>query len=647
MKVQEQAMPQRGAAKREQPADPPPCPYVRRFPIGAEVTPEGGAHFRVWAPKTAELAVELCENPRFEPEATQAVELEREEQGYFSGYVARATPGLLYRFKLSDGSFPDPASRFQPQGPHGPSQIVDPWLFRWTDEQWRGVPRRGQVIYELHIGTFTREGTWRAAQGQLPELARLGITVLEVMPVAEFPGRFGWGYDGVDLFAPTRLYGSPEEFRAFVDAAHGLGLGVILDVVYNHLGPDGNYLKHFSEDYFTDRHLCEWGEAINFDGPNSGPVREFFVTNAAYWVDEFHLDGLRLDATQQIFDASPNHILGVISRKVSQAARGRSSYLVAENEFQEALLARPFEQGGYGLDAMWNDDFHHSAMVALTGRSEAYYSDYRGTPQEFISAIKWGFLYQGQWFSWQKKRRGTPSFGLEPEQFVSFLQNHDQVANSLRGLRLGALTSPGRLRAMTALLLLGPGTPMLFQGQEFGATSPFLFFADHHPELAKLVAKGRGEFLKQFETVACAECDAYVSDAGAEETFLRSKLDLSEREKNAAIYRLHGDLLKLRREDSVFSQPHLRGVEGAVLGPEAFVLRFFGDNGDDRLLVVNLGVDLHFRPLPEPLLAPVEGGGWRLKWSSEEPPYGGCGTPALEKDGGWRILGHAAVVLAP
>ncbi len=640
-------MPQRAAAKPEQQPEQPPCPYRRRFPVGAEVTPYGGVHFRVWAPKSEHLAVELCGNARFDPDATEAVGLEREEQGYFSGYVARATPGMLYKFRLSDGSFPDPASRFQPEGPHGPSQIVDPSCFRWTDEPWRGVPRRGQVIYEMHIGTFTGEGTWRSAQEQLPELARLGVTVLEVMPVAEFPGRFGWGYDGVDLFAPTRLYGTPDEFRAFVDAAHRLGLGVILDVVYNHLGPDGNYLKRFSEDYFTDRHLCEWGEAINFDDANSGPVREFFATNAAYWVQEYHLDGLRLDATQQIFDASPNHILGVISRKVHEAARGRSTYLVAENELQEARLARPFEQDGFGLDALWNDDFHHSARVALTGRSEAYYSDYHGTPQEFISAVKWGFLYQGQWSSWQKKRRGTPSFGLGPEQFVTFLQNHDQVANSLRGLRLGALTSPGRLRAMTALLLLAPGTPMLFQGQEFGASSPFLFFADHHLELAKLVAKGRGDFLRQFETVACPACDAYVSEAGAEATFLRSKLDLSEREKHAAIYQLHGDLLKLRRKDPVFSNPRLGGVEGAVLGPEAFVLRFFGAHGDDRLLLVNLGLDLNLTPLPEPLLAPVEGREWSLLWSSEEPRYGGCGTPKVEQEDGWRMLGHAAVVLGP
>jgi maltooligosyltrehalose trehalohydrolase len=647
MRVQAQTMPRQRARKREQTVQSPPLPLLRRFPIGAEVAPQGGTHFRVWAPKSKTVAVEVCQDARFEPNVIQSFELEREEHGYFSGYAQPAAPGRFYKLRLEEGAFPDPASRFQPEGPHGPSQIVDPARFRWTDEAWRGVPRPGQVIYEMHLGTFTREGTWRAAQAQLPELARLGITVLELMPVAEFPGRFGWGYDGVDLFAPTHLYGEPDDFRAFVDAAHHLGLGIILDVVYNHFGPDGNYLKHFSEDYFSKRHQCEWGEAINFDGEGSGPVREFFITNAAYWVDEFHVDGLRLDATQQIFDESPNHIIGVLSRKVHETAPDRATYLVAENECQHSHLARPFEEEGYGLDALWNDDFHHSARVALTGRSEAYYSDYQGTPQEFISAMKWGYLYQGQWYSWQKKRRGTPSRGLTPEQFITFLQNHDQVANSLRGQRLGALTSPGRLRAMTALLLLGPATPMLFQGQEFGASAPFAYFADHHPELARLVAKGRGEFLRQFESVACPECDAYVSDAGAEETFLQSKLDLSEREQHSEIYRMHRDLLKLRREDPVFSHPRTGGVDGAVLGPHAFVLRFFGCKAEDRLLLVNLGVDLKFQPLPEPLLAPMEGGHWKLKWSSENPRYGGCGTPAIEKEGVWRMPGHAAVVLGP
>jgi maltooligosyltrehalose trehalohydrolase len=261
--------------------------------------------------------------------------LDAEEGGYFSGYLPEATDGTRYRYQL-DGAeiYPDPVARFQPEGPHGPSQVVDPSRFRWTDGNWRGTPLPGQVLYEMHVGTFTREGTWEAAGRELEELAGAGITVIEVMPVAEFPGRFGWGYDGVDLFAPTRLYGEPDDFRRFVDRAHTVGLGVILDVVYNHIGPDGNYLKQFATDYFTDRYQNEWGEALNFDGPNSGPVREFFLANAVYWVDEFHIDGLRLDATQQIFDNSPEHILAAITRRVREAAKERATLIVAENEEQ-------------------------------------------------------------------------------------------------------------------------------------------------------------------------------------------------------------------------------------------------------------------------------------------------------------------------
>jgi malto-oligosyltrehalose trehalohydrolase len=568
-----------------------------------------------------------------------------EEHGYFSVYVPKASAGMLYKFKLKEGLFPDPASRFQPEGPHGPSQIVEHREFTWTDDKWQGINRNGQIFYEMHIGTFTREGTWATAMDQLPELKELGITAVEVMPVAEFPGRFGWGYDGVDLFAPTRLYGTPDEFRLFINKAHSLGMGVILDVVYNHIGPDGNYLKQFSDDYFTDRHKNEWGEAINFDGQNSGPVREFFVSNAAYWIDEFHLDGLRLDATHQIFDSSADHVLAEMARKVREAGGKRATYLVAENEAQHSKLVRAPEEGGYGLDALWNDDFHHSARVAATGRMEAYYSGYRGAPQEFISAVKWGYLYQGQWYEWQGKHRGAPAFGLKPNQFVNFLENHDQVANSLRGFRLQNLTSQGRLRALTALLLLAPGTPMLFQGQEFGASSPFLYFADHNPELARLVAKGRKEGLKQFSSIASEE--AILDEPGGEETFLRSKLDFSERVKNAGIYELHRDLIRLRKQDAVFSKPRAGGVDGAVLGQEAFVLRFFGENGEDRLLIVNLGAELSLGPVPEPLLAPLEGSRWKMKWCSESPRYGGCGIRPLKDKGCWTITAHCAVVLEP
>lgn len=573
--------------------------------------------------------------------------LQAEGNGYFSALIATASSGSLYRYRLDgEAAFPDPASRFQPEGPHGPSRVVDP-SFAWTDAGWKGVSIEGQVIYEMHVGTFTREGTWAAAMEELPELAALGITVLEVMPIADFCGRFGWGYDGVDLFAPTRLYGDPDDMRRFVDRAHACGLAVILDAVYNHFGPDGAYFKEFSPDYFTDRYVNDWGEPINFDGDNAGPVREFFIANAGYWIDEFHLDGLRLDATQQIFDRSEPNVMAEITARVRIAARGRSTLVVAENEPQHTKLARPVAQGGYGMDSLWNDDLHHTAMVAATGRSEAYYTDYLGSPQEFISAAKWGYLYQGQRYRWQKQPRGTPGFGLPPAAFINYIQNHDQVANTACGERLQEVTTPGRLRALTAYLLLAPGTPMLFQGQEFAASSPFLFFADHKPELGKAVRKGRGEFMSQFPSIATPEAQARLADPCDPETFERCKLDLRERETHAGVYALHRDLLALRKADAAFRAQKPGAVDGAVLGNEAFLLRFSPGTGDDRLLLVNLGRDLNPYPAPEPLLAPLQGREWEVAWSSEDPRYGGGGTPPLETDEGWKIPGHAAVVLRP
>lgn len=610
----------------------------RRLPIGAEVVPGEGVHFRVWAPRSKSVAVEF--EGRIE-------DLQREGNGYFAGLLKTARAGMLYKYKLDSGSFPDPASRFQPSGPHGPSQIVDPANFKWTDANWKGARQQGQVIYEMHVGTFSKEGNYRAAMQHLPDLVELGITTLEVMPLADFPGQFGWGYDGVHLFAPTRLYGGPDDLREFVDYAHSLGLAVILDVVYNHLGPDGNYLKEFSNDYFTDRYINEWGQALNFDGKNRKPVREFYISNAGYWVDEFHIDGLRLDATQQIFDASPTYIVTEIGKRVREAANGRTTFIVAENECQYSRFGTPIHQNGYGLDGVWNDDFHHTARVVMTGHNEAYYSDYKGSPQEFISAAKYGFLYQGQWFSWQKKQRGSPAFALEPHQFITFLENHDQVANSLRGLRPHQIAGPGRLKALTTLWLLSPGTPMFFQGQEFAASAPFLYFADHSPELAKLVANGRKEFLKQFKSIACPEADPHIREPAGEETFIACKLNWSERERHSNIYNFHKELLKLRREDPVFSKPRRGGLDGAVLGPEVFALRYFGKDGDDRLVIVNLGVDSELRPWPEPLLAPVGGCEWKLIFSTESPCFGGCGTAPFEPEGNWLVPGHCTVVFAP
>ena len=621
-----------------------PGEYHRRLPVGAEVLPQGGVHFRVWAP--ARKKVEVLVNS--ESGNPIAIEMSREPDGYFDAKAPDIGRGALYRYRLDGkGAFPDPASRFQPSGPHGPSQIIDPGSFQWTDNKWPGISLEGQIIYEMHIGTFTSEGTFAAAAKEIPELADLGITVIEIMPVADFPGAFGWGYDGVSMFAPTRLYGEPDDFRRFVDIAHAHGLGVILDVVYNHLGPDGNYLGQFSQAYFSRTHKTEWGEAINYDDESSGSVRELFSCNAAYWIDEFHLDGLRFDSTPDVFDDSPEHILAVMSRKARAAAAGRSVILIAENEPQEVKLVKPLDQGGYGMDGLWNDDFHHAAMVALTGVNDFYYADYCGTPQEFISCVKWGYLYQGQLSKLRKQRRGTPAFGIKPATFVTYLQNHDQIANSAKGLRCHELTAAGRYRALTALTLLGPGTPMLFQGQEFASSSPFLFFADHKPELAELVYKGRGEFLARFRRIATDEGQSLIPDPADPGTFTQCVLDLSERNTHNLIYKMHRDLIRLRKSEPVFRAQRVGGVDGAVLCAEAFVLRFFAENGQDLLLIVNLGPDLNLSPSPEPLLASPEGMRWQTLWSSESPEYGGSGTAQLDTAEGWRIPGHAAVVLSP
>jgi maltooligosyltrehalose trehalohydrolase len=579
----------------------------------------------------------------------RSIPLQESGEGYFAGFGEGLGAGARYKYRLdSEDSFPDPASRFQPDGIHAASEVIDPYSFQWTDQKWRGVQMAGQVVYEMHIGTFTRGGTWGSAIEQLPHLADTGITLLEVMPVAEFPGRFGWGYDGVYLFAPTHIYGRPDDFRAFVNAAHALGLGVLLDVVYNHFGPDGNYLPQFAACYFSNDNDTDWGAAINYDGDDCGPVREFCLSNAAYWVREFHVDGLRLDATQDIHDTSDDHILAAIGRRVRAAAAPRDTIVVAENEPQESQLVQSPEDGGYGLDALWNDDFHHSAMVALTGHNAAYYSDYLGKPQEFISSLKYGYLYQGQRYHWQKKRRGTLDLRAAPTSKVIFIQNHDQVANSANGARCDKLTDSGRLRAMTALLLLAPATPMLFQGQEFAASNPFFYFADHEPQLALTVQKGRAEFLSQFPNIALPEVSALLPDPSAWATFERSKLDHSERESHASTYALHRDLLRLRRQEPVLRAQRKYGVDGAVLATDAFVLRFFGSTGEkDRLLVVNFGVDLHLVPAPEPLLAPPVSQQWWTLWSSEDPKYGGTGAAALDTTEGWRIPGHATAYLKP
>jgi maltooligosyltrehalose trehalohydrolase len=574
--------------------------------------------------------------------------LDREPGGYHSGLVPGLGAGGRYRFRLGDGAalMPDPASRYQPDGPFGPSEVVDPAAFAWTDAAWTGIAADRHVLYELHVGTFTPEGTWCAAARWLRYLADVGITTIELLPVADFAGRYNWGYDGVNLFAPCRRYGTPDDLRRFVDRAHTHGLAVILDVVYNHFGPAGNHLFAWSPAYRSDQ-ANEWGDALNFDGEHSAAVRELVVANAGYWVDEFHLDGLRIDATQAIRDRSPEHVLAAIARRARDAGRGRPIFVVGESEPQDTgLLAEPI-----GLDALWNDDFHHTARVALTGVIEGYLHDYRGTPQELVSAIKRGFLYQGQLYPWQAKPRGSPTRGIARNRFVHFLENHDQVANLGFGERLPAISDPATLRALTAVLLLAPALPLLFQGQECGATEPWRFFVDHDDALRPLIRDGRARFMAQFPRLATPEAQAVhaaIADPCDEATFRACVLDPGNRRLDHPSVMLHRDLLRLRRDDPAFTDPRPEALDGAVLSEHAFVLRYLQDDPlRDRLVLVNLGPTFARGVTPEPLLAPPTGTGWRVVWSSEDPRYGGHGTPPPFNRVRLAIPARAALVLRP
>jgi maltooligosyltrehalose trehalohydrolase len=621
----------------------------RRLPIGAELTSaEHGAHVRVWAPSHAKVTLVIEATAAARDAPARASVLGREPGGYHSGFVPGLGAGGRYRFRLGDdpARYADPASRYQPEGPFGPSEIVDPSAFAWTDAAWTGIAADRHVLYELHIGTFTPQGTWSAAAEWLGYLAGLGITTLEIMPVADLAGRHNWGYDGVNLFAPVRNYGTPDDMRRFVDRAHAAGLAVILDVVYNHFGPAGNQMFAWSPSYKTDA-TNDWGDTLNFDGEGSAGMRELVIANAGYWIDEYHLDGLRIDAIQAIRDRSDDHVIGALARRARDAGRGRHIFLVGENEPQDTALLAP----AVGLDALWNDDFHHAARVALTGVIEGYLHDYRGTPQELVSAIKRGFLYQGQLYPWQRNPRGSSTRGIARNRFVHFLENHDQVANLGLGERLAQVADPASVRALTAVLLLAPALPMLFQGQEHGATQPWRFFVDHDDALRDPIRNGRAKFMAQFARGATADAQAALaecSDPCAEATFRACILDPRDRRLDHPLVALHRDLLALRRDDPAFTDPRPDALDGAVLSEHAFVVRYQqADPRRDRLLLVNLGPTFARPVVPEPLLAPPAGTGWRLIWSSEDPRYGGHGTPAPFSRVRLAIPARSALVLVP
>lgn len=604
--------------------------------LGA-VPHDTGTRFSLWALGRQAALVEIEDRGSFD--------LEPLGNGYFGIDVADVGPGARYWFRLDGGRrVPDLASRWQPEGNDGPSVVVAS-AFDWTDQHWRGVERRDQVLYELHVGVFTPQGTWRAAMERLPSLHELGVTVVQIMPVGTFKGRFGWGYDTTLPYAPFAAYGTPDDMRAFVDAAHGLGIGVILDVVYNHVGT-GDHYGDYCDHYLTDGHATEWGARFNFDAEGSRAVRDFTVGNAVYWVEDFHVDGLRIDAVQAMVDTSPEHIVAEITRAVRKAAAPRSAYVVVENQPQEYVMIDPPDAGGYGVDSMVSDDFQHAARVAITGHNDFYYRDYLGTPQELVSALKYGFLYQGQRSDMRDKAYGTYNLETASEHFVHFLENHDQVANSARGFRLGTLVSPARLRAITSLLLLGPQTPCLFQGQEFAASNPFLYFFGLEGDEAKSMAEGRRKSVTNFPSVADPVMQERLPDPADPATMERSKLDWSEAQLHAGMLKLHKDLLTLRRTDAAFSQATQRRIDGAVLGEAALLLRYSThEPSGHRLLLLNLGRDLQFGVMAEPLLAPAKGHRWAAAWSSEHPDYEGSGRRAIDPAQFWVLPGDSALLL--
>lgn len=565
------------------------------MPFGAELRADGTARFRLWAPGAR--AVELVLDRGGE---THLLPLAAAGDGWREG-VHAAGAGDRYRFRIDGGlEVPDPASRFNPQDVHAASEVVDPAAYAWSDGGWRGRPWEEAVIYELHVGAFSAQGTFAGVEGRLDYLAALGITAIELMPVADFPGKRNWGYDGVLPFAPDAAYGRPEDLKRLIDAAHARGLMVFMDVVYNHFGPEGNYLHAYARPFFTARHHTPWGAAINFDDEGSRAVRDFFIHNALYWLEEYHADGLRLDAVHAIADNSAPDILEELATAVRAGpGRDRRVHLVLENDRNEARYLGP---GRY--DAQWNDDLHHALHILLTGEADGYYADYANRPAWFLGrCLAEGFAYQGEVSRYRDGApRGEPCAHLPPAAFVSFVQTHDQVGNRAFGERIGALASEERLRPAIAAWLLAPAVPLVFMGEEFAAASPFLFFCDFGAELAQAVTEGRRREFARFERFSDPEAQAMIPDPNAAATFAASRLDWESvaRPPHAGCLALYRELLALRREEIV---PRLRGAASggfAQLGERALRVAWPLGDGSRLTLHLNLG--------DEPAAAAAPGG---------------------------------------
>ena len=598
------------------------------MPFGAQVLPDGSVRFRLWAPTADRIALWLEDSQTRLP-------MTRQTDGWFEWTTARAYPGTRYRFELEGGTkVPDPASRYQPQDIHGPSEVVDPTVYRWTDAAWTGRPWHETVLYELHVGTFTPEGTFRAAIDRLDDLVDLGVTAIELMPVADFPGSRNWGYDGVLPFAPDSSYGRPEDLKALVDAAHARGLMVFLDVVYNHFGPEGNYLHAYADSFFTDRHKTPWGAAINVDGPRNATVRDYFIHNALYWIEEFHMDGLRFDAVHAILDDSDKPFLEELAERVHDLTRGRRLvHLVLENDENQArFLERHAEGDPRWHTAQWNDDMHHGLHAAATGEAGGYYADYAGDTSKLGRALAEGFAFQGHPSAYREGgARGEPSAHLPPTAFVNFIQNHDQVGNRAFGERIGHIAKPEAVRAAAAVYLLGPAVPMLFMGEEWASARPFPFFCDFEEELAEAVRQGRRAEFARFPEFQDPAVRDRIPDPTGMETYLSAKLDWDVRGQppHAAWLDWYKRALAVRRAEIV---PRLKGAPGGaasydVIGRTGLRVDWTLGDGSRLHLRANLS-DTHVPGLPD---APgrvlwTEGDGvrdgalapWSVVWSIEE-----------------------------
>jgi maltooligosyltrehalose trehalohydrolase len=585
---------------------------------GASPGPEG-VRFRVWAPRAERVEVVVADGPEVRP-------LEPSSGGVFEGLVEGLSAGCDYRYRLDGGcERADPVSRHQPNGVAGPSRVVDPAGYVWRDEDWSGIERADLVIYELHVGTFSRAGSFAGIESRLAALSELGVTALELMPVAQFPGTRNWGYDGVFPYAVQHGYGGPEGLRHLVDAAHGAGLAVLLDVVYNHLGPEGNVLGDFGP-YFTDRYRTPWGDALNFDGPDSDEVRRYFIDNALHWVTEYHMDGLRLDAVHAIRDAGARPFLGELARAFDALAhdRGRPLHLVAESDDNDPRLVRERSQGGLGLHAVWSDDFHHAVHAALTGERSGYYVDFGGV-EPVAKAFRDRFVQDGGWSAHRRRRHGAAAGDLPGDRFVVCVQNHDQVGNRAFGERLSVLLEPPRQRLATSLLLLSPYLPLLFMGEEYGETAPFLYFVDHtDPALLRAVREGRRAEFASFGW------RAEVPDPGSVETFERSR-PVPERAREpagVALLALHTCLLELRRRE-----PALRPGDAAVSvrgepGEGWFAASYRPRAASGRELLALF----HFDPRKRVVDLEETGvGSFSLLFDSGDARFGGPGRSAPER----------------